>query len=234
MKEVRIIQFGDVHLPDGGEIVDLKDRTFPEHLVHLIVPDTIQQSLRKVLKLIDEDPLIQGIFFTGDFTSRGDLEAYDKCVHLILDAIRTSVPRIFKPQLLHAVPGNHDIDRSICGISGKELYEKFEPLTAVWDSLGMSILATSKVRETEIPGIDGGRLNVFSINSCYGCGEKRSLPEPVREQMYDVLTSYASQSYSEAFDIIGEQLDTPAFLNDDINYVTERLRALPNPSSPKF
>ena len=219
---------GDIHLPDGGRLVDRQDDAFPPALANRIFPDTLQGCLRRVIALVEDDPDLRCILFTGDLTSRGDLADYGECVDLFTRALRTLVPQICDPNKLHAVPGNHDIDRSLCTPDSTDLEVKFAPLAAAWEAAGLPILAVKGVRSSRIESLnhEKGELLVFSLNSCYGCGEKRSLPEEVQEQLYALLKEKARDMDEGAFALVGEQLDTPAFLADDVDDLTERLSSL--------
>ena len=201
MKRLRVIQFGDIHLPDNSPTIDNKDDGFPPELAKLISARPLQGSLRKAVSLIREDPTIKGLFLTGDLTSRGCLEHYRKCVQLLTGLLNSSVPHIFHPQFIHAVPGNHDINRAQDLATSAATNSRFQPLSEAWESAGMPILATDRLRASAIPSDGPGELHVFSMNSCHGCGDKRSLPSAVQEELYKVLYDHANNAPEDSFNL---------------------------------
>ena len=60
-----------------------------------------------------------------------------------------------------------------------------------------------------------------------GCGEKRLLPEAVADQIKGVLDEYAtSAAPADAFDLVGEQLDTPAFDHSHVEDLMQSIKGL--------
>jgi hypothetical protein len=73
---------------------------------------------------------------------------------------------------------------------------------------------------------DGPRARVLALNSCIGCGERRYLPEAIRTELTQLLEDYAAEHCDELVFRLGEQLDTPLFLENDISILSEELRDL--------
>ena len=223
MKSVTLLQIGDVHLPDyRHELVgDIKDRAVPPALLASIAPQKLTLVIRNVLEAVDRHN-VAGVLICGDLTSRGSLVDYDECVKYLTEALDLANPARWAADALHAVPGNHDVDRALCDPAGRDLFAKFASLEKRWSDIGLPILATNVIRQTSVS--NQGGIALFSVNSCIGCGERRLLPEGVRDEIRDVLDRYvASATPRDAFDLVGEQLDTPAF---DHEHVEALMRAI--------
>ena len=118
------------------------------------------------------------------------------------------------------------MNRALCDVNGQDLFKKFAPLDSAWSDLHIPVLCTKLPRNTEDCLQLQFASSVFS-DSCLGCGEKRYLPEGVQTEMKDFLTHSTNQMDPDrAFHLIGEELDTPAFSVDDIDYTCEHLGAL--------
>jgi hypothetical protein len=134
----------------------------------------------------------------------------------------------------HAVPGNHDVDRTLAAAApAGQLFEKFRPLTEAWADEGLAILATDAVRSTRIT--DGPcSVDAYGLNSCIGCGERRDVPAQFKEDLLQALKDAGSSpgEAASALDAIvaahAEVVDAPAYAEEHINTVYDSIRASPN------
>jgi hypothetical protein len=233
MESLKVIQAGDLHFPEykGKSIGDLKDEGAPEALIQAIAPTQLQSVMREVAH-IAEEPTVCGLLICGDMTSYGDIEEYKNSIKYLNKAVEVGDLTKWPEEALHVVPGNHDVNRSLCD-SGEDLYKKFDPLVDSWDQIGRkSILPIEKVRSTEINSSQNS-LNLFSLNSCIGCGEKRHLPKEIREELIQIFEDHSvNTSDSNAFKLIGEQLDTPAFEDEHVNSLVRKINEVSSTSVP--
>ncbi len=228
---ISLIQIGDIHLPQfkTERAVDCKDDGISEDLLSELAPPKIQTVVRSITKLqekLNYPPLL----FCGDLSSYGSTSEYKDCVKYLVDVLNLSKR---KPQTIHVVPGNHDIDRKLCTNKNElNLDSKFIPLKEAWTSAGIDVLAVDEVRTSTINEA-AGELHIYSLNSCIGCGEWRAMPTKIQKQFGTVVEEYASSvSEKEAFELAGEQLDTPMIRSTDLESLNLSLDALPKNTLP--
>lgn len=233
MQSTTLLQLGDIHLPDSKDelLGDVQDQAASAALVASIAPRKLQLVVRKAQEICHRSDT-SGILICGDLTSRGSFDGYSECVQYLASALNlTGLPK-WTPNTLHAVPGNHDVDRANCDPAEADLIVKFKPLSVPWSTLGLPILAVDVVRSTSV-SVGGSTIGIHSINSCMGCGEKRHLPQKVADKLKTLLDDYAaSAAPSDAFSVIGEQLDTPAFQHEQIETLMHSIGAMDDRSVP--
>jgi len=221
-----ILQIGDVHLPDyqSSRIVNHKDKGFPQSVLNLIAPTRLQVVAKCLINLMETSRhKPAGIIISGDLTSRGNLKGYQDCVDYLCTVLQLNDSNKWIPDQIHVVPGNHDIDRA--NIDDKsDLYSKFIPLCESWQSKGLTVLANENRRHTQILKA-GMRVDLFSINSCLGCGAKDYLPGAIREELTTLLKG-------APFDVSAMQLDTPAFDSDVLNLIKDDIDSLTKTTLP--
>jgi hypothetical protein len=86
------------------------------------------------------------------------------------------------------------------------------------------VLASEKRRHTQIEE-RGMRLDLFSINSCLGCGAKNYLPGTIRDELTNLLKG-------APFDVSAVQLDTPAFDSDLLGQIKDDIDSLTQTTLP--
>jgi predicted MPP superfamily phosphohydrolase len=220
MKCVKLLQVGDIHFPEARErtFADLKDDAFPASVSSKVTIRPLQNIVRKIANQCDSG--IDGILFCGDLTSKGSIDGYKKCIQYLTKFLEIDNPTKWPPAHFHVVPGNHDVCRDLCNSTDDDLLKKFEPLRSAWKDVKLAESFTFNFRRTDLVSREGCRAALFSLNSCIGCGEIRQLPKEIRHELAEVLKNYEStHGLEKAFDVIGEKLDTPAFIVDDIDKV---------------
>jgi len=213
MNTVKLLHIGDVHYPDAEleRLADVKDLGFPAYLVESSNLKPLELVMRSLQTELESG--FDGILVAGDLTSRGDLDGYKRCLEYL-----SSITESISPDRIHAVPGNHDIDRSAVDASGGGIDGKFEPFRAAWQAMGLPVLAVNRVRATDIASPTGAKVRVLSLNSSIGCGEKRHLPPEIADDLKSILGKFAATADpKDAFRLVGETLDTPAFQQADID-----------------
>ena len=232
METLKFIQLGDIHLPDVKSLTntDSKDDGFPTSLANIIGLNPLQAVMREVVHFCEKERhSIAAILICGDLTSRGDLAGYQECLNYLQSNLRLATSTVWQPERIHAVPGNHDIDRTKCDPAHTDLFIKFEALSSAWANLGLPILPVKGVRRTHVE-LKGQTAEVFSLNSCLGCGEQLALPKKIKSQLHALLQPFLTSP--DAFDLIGHQLDTPAFDKEHLHALLSAIADLPATSVP--
>lgn len=235
MKSISLIQISDIHYPDSitaNPIIDRKDQQLPDRLISAISPTPLKTVLRKILKLIG-DHEADGILICGDLTSKGDIIGYKNCVTFINDRFIDG-SKNWNLNNIHVVPGNHDIiNRLSIDYTSNNLFDKFEPIINAWKRYGYDILPISSSRITNIKSENGSCVKIFSLNSCIGCGERRFLPEKIRDEMANLLRNHSdSLSYEQHEELLYEDLDTPAFDEENFSELCHKVKKLPKQMVP--
>lgn len=234
MKSLTLVQLGDIHFPDhkGTRVGDLKDSAAPSSVVDAIAPSLLELVMRKVAEVASQ-PDVCALLVCGDLTTYGDIAEYTSCVEYLHRAIQIGDSTRWPDRSLHVVPGNHDVNRTLCDPDGIDLFGKFSPLIDSWTSVGRrSLLTVDSVRSTCVSP-NTPSISLYSLNSCVGCGEHRHLPTKIRDQLRTTLSDYLkSAPPNEAFELAGEQLDTPAFVDAHVRSLVASVAQLECASIP--
>src|SRR5439155_694758 len=96
----------------------------------------------------------------------------------------------------------------------------------MWETSYARVLEGSRVRETNIHH-KGCVVQLCSLNTCIGCGETRYLPKQIKNELTALLEKYVGDEGDlAAFDLIGEQLDTPAVLEEHLHEIEKLIQRL--------
>ena len=103
-----------------------------------------------------------------------------------------------------------------------------------WSIHGRDSIIPAKSIRSSLIERNSNSINLFSLNSCIGSGEKRHLPEKIRAELEKLLIKYTSEasSFTDSFELIGEQLDTPAVHMDHVTDLVNKINKLDNRSVP--
>lgn len=234
MKSLKIIQLGDIHFPDekGKLIGDIKDKAVSSSLTGSVTPNRLELVMRKVSHIASNQDVC-GLLICGDLTTNGVTDDYEKCVEYLNRCMEISDAKKWPMDSLHVVPGNHDVNRKLCDPAGVDLFKKFRPLTSTWDKFSRSaVLPVEKIRST-IVNHNSNHISLFSLNSCIGCGESRHLPDRIKSEFAKLLDDYCKTSKpDDAFALIGEQLDTPAFMDEHVQDLVRSIEEMDKSSVP--
>lgn len=226
LKSATFIQIGDIHFPEARResFADRKDESFPPAIAEITTMRPLTCVTRALTRELEQKP--NGLLFSGDITSKGSVDGYNDCLDYLNQIINFAR---WKEHTIHAVPGNHDVDRSKIDPTGRDLYGKFSAFEEVWLRFDLPILATRTLRSTRI-SCGQGAVRIHSLNSSLGCGEKRFLPPEIEPELTKLFTEYATKvGEAKAFALLGDTLDTPAFNQDDIEEICQQISA----SEPK-
>lgn len=218
MKAIQLLQLGDVHYPEYRKesMIDAKDRAFPQGLQELTQLNPLQAVMRRIGKLEADF-----ILLCGDITTRGDVGQYDDGLAYLFQNLDLNKR---DPDSLHAVPGNHDVERAKVDPTGADLYAKFGSFASLWASRGLPILTVDGPRKTTFSR-GPVHATVISLNSALGCGEQY-YPSEIRNEMRELLRHYEAQTtLDRSFAISGQSLDTPLICQPDIEAACEMIRA---------
>jgi hypothetical protein len=231
LKTLEIVHIGDVHFPESKDerLADIRDSGFPPGVAERAKLTPLRCVARKYTAVVDKQPDV--LLFSGDLTSFGDAQGYRDCLTFLNQLFNL---KRLPQKRLHAVPGNHDVDRLNVDPSGKDLRRKFETFVLAWEDLGIPILAVDAVRKSSvsIPKAGASGVTLFSLNSSLGCGEMR-YPLEIQNKLSDLLSDYAkSVGEKDAFPLVGEILDTPAFDQDHIEEVCHTIGGMNKKNVP--
>lgn len=217
---IKIIHIGDIHYPENFNkpLADLKDRGLSGDFINDIAPNPFDKVSKEIIRTLNNED-ISAILLSGDLTSYGQLDGYERCV-AYFKSIFDSYLNGSNPVELHVVPGNHDLDRSAAGTTDK--FKKFSDFVDVWKKNGADILKPEDVRISNIDK-NGSKVKLFSLNTCIGCGETRHFPERIREQVEEII-SKGDINDSVDFEIFAEQLDTPAATQNHIDEIEDSIK----------
>jgi hypothetical protein len=230
LKSLTLLQIGDVHFPESKLecISHLKDKAFPSAVSDVTVMRPLVYVSRALAKELEHKP--QALLFSGDLTSKGSVAGYADCLTYLKDLINF---KRWDTERIHVVPGNHDIDRAHIDPNGEDLFQKFDAFGQLWKDIGTTVLTVDKFRETQIALSRTSGIRIFSLNSSLGCGEKRFLPMEIRKELGRILKEYEDAVGADnAFGLIGETLDTPAFDHDSIDQVCQSIAHLGHSTVP--
>lgn len=229
MKYIQILLVGDIHYPDASLDLDHKDHGISSAFAHKLATNPLRPVLHKLQQLADDS---NAILFCGDFTTLGCKDGYAKCVNWLERALGLHSNKHWATDQVHVVLGNHDVDRKLCDPKSADHLAKFGPYLEAWKSHGLEqVVTTSGVRTTRI---EKGKTiaQVFSLNSCTGCGEFRHLPEKIqagiRSYLEPLLADPASSTVvASELRNLWESIDSPAFIGHDIESLVEGINAIP-------
>ena len=222
LNSVAVLQLGDIHFPQHKDTVavDHKDEAAPPALVAAVSGNPLQQVIRRARRRLDELGPSTLVAQCGDMTSFGDLSSYDQCVEYLTQALDLTARQA---DLVHAVPGNHDVNRTLCDPA--DLFAKFDPLAASWQKRSVPALDARHMRATR-PVLPAGEVVAVGANSCVGSGERRYLPADVRDELGTLLAA-RSMAVAPAVLQASEQLDTPAFHETHLSALDDELETVP-------
>lgn len=222
VSRVRILQIGDMHFPAAlmsRRNIDDKDNRFSSELKGIISSSPLKLVMQKCYELM-ESGRVQALVLMGDLTDRGDLDGYQSAVRYVVEALQVGAGRKHQGMPCIVVPGNHDINRELA--SSPSLTDKFTPLNACLSKHGLSPFPVDGLLKTVIPGHQGF-LELISLNSCWGCGVRETIPEPFRTEVYAAVDAVAKKSEAGLLAYYERQLDSPAFSDHTVQKTLDAL-----------
>lgn len=229
MRDFTIMHVGDLHfddLRDARTDIDAKDNGISSGVRDVLGAHPLQAVMQPLAEQLE---FCDAAMIVGDLSSYGDLGVY-------VDAVKYLNVALALPDremaAVHAVVGNHDVDRQLIAPGTRteaDVLAKFAPLTDTWVQHSVPILEPAAVRRSEVV-VDGVGLELFSMNSCIGCGEyrERELASDIEEE----LRTRMAAGDKSARDSIFEQLDSPGFLDRHLTEVTGAIRGLSSKRVP--
>lgn len=233
LPRVRLLQIGDVHLISNvgnKAFVDDKDTTFPLNLKNIISRSPIKTVFRRIFEIIKEQD-IDAVLFMGDLTDYGKLEGYTAGASYIASALQIGSKGLFRDIPVGIVPGNHDINRALALKPG--ISTKFAPLVEALVGAGLPALPINKAIHRSLEK-ENARVELFLLNSCWGCGEESYIPPEFRIQIAEAIKAVMTGTDSEAAirAYYDRQLDTPAISEEMIESVVRKMETLPGSAIP--
>lgn len=226
-KLVRILQIGDVHFPDGEKSAfsaDKKDTAISDEFTDTFSSNTFQDSTRKMISILESEE-IDFVTFMGDLTSKGCLDGYDRCLEFLSKCLRLSSKPVIDKEKILIVAGNHDVCRKTAIASPDQ---KFSVLSKKLKLKGFEGLTVKDLDHRTI-SLGTEKVELYGVNSCIGCGEKRYLPKRVRDVIDEKISDDISKAGSDAdavLEDVYEQIDTPAIHSETIGNLVNKIESL--------
>lgn len=226
METLRILQIGDIHLPEWQETksdVDHKDKEFSEEISDDISLGRLRSVLRR-LHDISTRSHIDCVALMGDLTSFGEIQQIQPAIDII-DALVTG-PEGHKP-LMMTVPGNHDIDKDEAALLGKS--GKFRSLVAAVENRRWLRPPTDDCLRYPLgPRAGGPSIDCLLLNTSIGSWSPHLLPPGLaREYETEALAAAPIQLAKEA---VADIANTPGWTESVLRNRTEqRFRQMDTP-----
>jgi 3',5'-cyclic AMP phosphodiesterase CpdA len=181
-KCIRILQIGDIHLPEWSPTpspVDLKDKAFSTEIVRDISNERLRQVLRRIHD-IGASGGIDCVAVMGDFTSYGKSNFIGPAIEIIDSLLRGKSGE--RPPVV-GVPGNHDVDKPTAAKLGKK--GKFNTILAEFEKRDWKRAPIDECLSHDIPMGDSGNLSILLLNSSIGSWSKHILPKALQADFKD-------------------------------------------------
>ncbi len=226
MKTVKLLQIGDVHYPEfirENLNLDSGDRGFPSGVRSQVVTHPSQTVARAVQRLLNQDEKISFIMICGDITTKGNLEGFRDGLTWLATQLGLNDQHRWPIDAIHAVPGNHDVDRKVVSPDESDVHKKFAGIEQAWVAQFDVVLTVRGLRITSLKGCP--EVVLHSLNSCLGCGEYRGLPDAICEALRAATTDMIEAGRHEDYDKLQyEQIDTPVFSEDEIEDLVNSIK----------
>lgn len=233
-----ILQVGDVHYPEAiaeAGALDLKDMAFPAALQSKLSVKKISHVTRHAMAHIDRGD-VDLLVFVGDLTTRGDTAAYESCIEFINGSLNASLAHSGKPGALGITPGNHDVVRN--HTLDVSLIDKFRPFQDIHSKHSIRPLPVG-APEIMKHGVGAtSSLDIALVNSCVGCGERKLLPNGVRDALIAEIERQVAASAGDKSKILEilyrstQSIDTPMIDASNLIDVDRWIRNLPQTTLP--
>ena len=237
----RLIQVGDIHFPEHGiqsSSVDQKDGSFPSFLIDKMAPTQMSLVVRHIQSYIDRS-FVDFLLFMGDLTSWADTDHYRRCLDLINVSFIDGRSFSTRRDDVRVIPGNHDLTRN--SDFSIDILRKFSAFDDILRDKEFKTLPNndSDVIRRAAPG--KGSILLYLLNSCFGCGEKKHLPQAVQDALIEKINSMAlphssgdsssplddTASAARFLHNLADSIDTPLINQDS-------LASLPSADDPTF
>lgn len=233
LSSLQFLLIGDIHYPRNKDesFGDIKD-TLQSTLTRSQLGNTKLMALRKCLMERMNETEYDSILVTGDLSEKGSSSGYVEGVEYLLKSLESITGTVLE-EVLHVVPGNHDIQRLVEPTNVEQAKKKFDIIIDTWTSKRLSVATVDKMRARSYSNKDGCRVDVISLNSCVGCGELRELHPETKRIVLDYISKAGSGlSDADKGKLLHETLDTPMFWQEDRAGIATTINNLPNDSLP--
>ena len=197
--------------------MDNKDKGLNRDFIASVSPNPFHKVSKELSRILTTTE-IRGILFSGDLTSRGDKDSYDSCVKHFNKLL--SLNTTPKGDIVHVVPGNHDIDRQ--KVFSENTDKMFDCYVEVWKKYNLDVLKPYEVR-TKIETDGNSKVQFFSLNTCVGCGQTRVYPDVIKN-IIDEHVKKVNLSDRDSFELFCERLDTPAAKQEHLDQLEDEIK----------
>lgn len=241
---VSVLQIGDVHFPgeqENSTQSDVKDDSFPEGLLTYVASSRLWKVVRRIQETIDTGQPPHAIF-VGDITTGANTAAYGQALDYFHRAFVEGRKFYSTNSFMQIIPGNHDITRN--KTFSLSLTDKFAAFKKMIDDRNLPPLPIDAVRVVKVPvdGFSGVNIHLILVNSCYGCGEQRHLPEKIRASVVKAYQVAAEEAEKDPIDPqaklaevlfqTAQPMDTPLISELDLAFVDSYIRQMPDHDVP--
>ncbi|SDY65637.1 metallophosphoesterase family protein [Citreimonas salinaria] len=211
MKTTRILQIGDVHLPEwtaSETDIDTKDAEFSQEIIGDLKHSRLSQILKGINKTANSGT-IDAVFLMGDLTSYGRNEfiapAMDIFNTLLQDASSATRPEIY------VVPGNHDVNRNDAQRLGT--LGKFAHFREAAEGLGWSSPPVEGARCLKLGKgkTDSEPLPLILINSSIGSQSLHALAPSIENSVTESERGDGAPVKILSDSLINDGSETPDF-----------------------
>lgn len=196
---IRILQVGDIHLPEWEKVyshIDEKDKNYsPSIIADIRGLDNMTAVLQRLTQL-GTSSQTDAVAFMGDFTTRGVTDKIPVAIE-ILSTLMTRFDGSRVP--MFGVPGNHDVDKKEAILHGSQA--KFSPLERAFQKFGWLSPPINRARKVEIES-DDSSLSLSLINTSIGSWSAHLLPDILEaefseDKLLDVPLSQTTDNVGE-------------------------------------
>lgn len=232
MRTTRILQIGDVHLPEwtASEIdIDEKDNEFSLEIINDLKHSRLSHVLKGINKTANSGT-IDAVFLMGDLTSYGKKEYIEPAMQ-IMDTLLQDAGSNPKPQVF-VVPGNHDVNRDDAKALGT--LGKFAHFREVAEGLGWASPPVEgaccfdlRTRDESAPP-----LTTMLVNSSIGSQSLHLLAPSIEKSISDSELGDGSPIKILPQNIVDGDSDAPDFGSATVSgqsLVEQRYRHLDTP-----
>ena len=224
---IRILQIGDIHLPEWQESqsdVDRKDKAFSKE----IADDLSHPRLRGVLKRLHDianHGEIDCVAVMGDLTSWGKTEFLSPAVDIVDTLVRRTDGS--RP-LMIGVPGNHDVDKAEAAVLGKA--GKFKSFSSAFESRGWMRPPTEDCVSLTLKSRGGRSVASLLVNTSIGSWSTHFLPGKLAGEYSENalgkapldISPDARKDVGAATNGSGHDRSEQLFLQMDTPYISQR------------
>lgn len=182
-KITRLLQVGDIHLPDWpneSTQLDVKDKHFSKEIIQDLTEDRLSMIL-SALNKVANSRAIDSVVLMGDLTSRGQTEHIGRATKILSTLLQDAGNE--RQPIVCGVPGNHDVSKSDAALGGP--ITKFEPIRTAFREHGFLDIPVEDCVFHAVKNIDGTTVDICLLNTSIGSMSIHLLPSNLQNEFSD-------------------------------------------------